>query len=107
RPGDLLELSEDERFLLPRSYLFGDLAQPPKFAAVGFRPSIVTLPLGRMIANLFQPHQRGEDDAAPLNTIDLFELFGEIVNGLLVERSLCTAQGTEGFDLGLVGQIRN
>ena len=60
-----------------------------------------------MVADLLQPHEKGQDDAPALYSIDLFELAGQFFHRLLVKRRLLAAQGAEGFHLGLVGQIGN
>ena len=107
RRGRLLELGEDERLLLPGGDHLGDVAQTRELAAVLLGPGAVAEPLRGMVADLLQPHEEGEHDAPALHSVDVFELAGEIVHRLLVERRLLAAQGAEGLHLGLVGQVGN
>src|SRR5215470_9262835 len=60
-----------------------------------------------MVADLLESHEEGKDDALALNSVDAVELVGEILHRPLVERRLSAAQRAEGFDLGLVGQVRD
>ena len=103
----LLELGEDKRLLLPGGDHLRDVAQTCELAAVLLGPRTVAEPLRGMVADLLQPHEKGQHDASALHPIDLFELAGEIVHRLLVKRRLLAAQGAEGFHLGLVGQVGN
>ena len=101
----LLELGEDQRLLLPGGDLLGDIAQARELAAVLLGPGTVAEPLRGMIADLLQAHEQREHHAPALDAVDVFELVGEIVDRLLVERRLLAAQETEGLHLGLVGQV--
>ena len=105
--GRFLELGEDQRLLLSRGDFLGEVAQARELAAVLFRPCAVAEPLGRVVADLLQPHEQGKDDAAPLYAVGLFKLTGEIVHCLLVKRSLLAAERAEGLYLGLIGKIRD
>ena len=107
RRGHLLELGEDERLLLPGADHLRDVAQSRELAAVLLGPGAVAEPLRGMVADLLQPHEESEDDAPAFHSIDVFELAGEVVHRLLVQRRLLAAQGAECLHLGLVGQVRN
>ena len=84
-----------------------DVAQTRELAAVLLSPRAVAEPLRWMVADLLQPHEKGQDDAPALHSIDVFELAGQLFHCLLVKRRLLAAQGAEGFHLGLVGQVGN
>ena len=58
-----------------------------------------------MIADLLQPHQLGQHDPPPLDSIAGLQLLGEIVDRFLVEGRLVLAQRTVGFHLRLVREI--
>ena len=58
-----------------------------------------------MIANLLEPHQLGQNDAAPLDAVDGFQLFGEIIDRFLIESRLVLAQRAVGVHLRLIGEI--
>ena len=103
----LLELGEDQHLLLPCRDFFRDFPQARELAAVRLGPCVVAQPLRGMIANLFQPHQQRKHDAATLDSIRLFELTGKIVDCLLIQRHLLSAQQTEGLHFGLVRQVRD
>src|SRR4051794_18984129 len=59
RRSCLLELGEDEGFLLPGGNDLRDVAQTRELAAVLLRPSPIAEPLRWMIADLLQPHESG------------------------------------------------
>src|SRR5436190_1288819 len=73
----------------------------PRNAASG----AVVEPLRGMVADLLQPHEKGEDHASSLYPIDVREPARQFFHGLLVKRGLPAAQEAKGFHLGLVGQI--
>ena len=68
-----------------------DIAQARELAAVLLSPSVVAEPLRGMITDLFQPHEKGEDCASPLYSIDVFELARQLFHRLLVKRRLFAA----------------
>ena len=88
----LAELGEDQHLLLPRGDHLGDLAQPGQLAAVLLGPGAVAQPLRGMVADLLEAHQNREHDAPALDALGVFELLGEILDRLLVERGLLAAQ---------------
>lgn len=55
-----------------------------------------------MVADLFEPHRRGEHDAFPLDVVvatlalDLLELVAEVVHGSLVDRGLLSGEAALG-----------
>ena len=61
--------------------------------------------LARMIANLLEPHQLGQDQTAPLHPFHLLELVRQILDDLLIQGSLGLAQPAEGSRFDLVRQI--
>ena len=83
----------------------GDVAQTRELAAVLLRPRAVAEPLRGMVADLLEPHEQGQHDALALDAIGIFELAGQFLHRLLVERGLLAAQEAEGLHLGLVGQV--
>ena len=105
RVGDLAELRENEDLLLPGRDLLGDLRQPAKLAAPVGRVVVRAGHLGGMIANLLQPHQLGQDDPPPLDSITRLQLLGEVVDRFLVEGRLVLAQRAVGFHLRLIREI--
>ena len=61
-----------------------------------------------MIANLLEAHQRGQHQPPSRNAITrLFQVLLQLGDCGLIERRLPTGQMAEGFDLCLVGQIRD
>src|SRR5207247_4342514 len=92
RAGHFAKLREDERLLLPGSDDLGKLAQARELAAIGFVPGAVAQPMRRMIADLLEPHQKRQNDAAALNSFTAIELLGQLRYGLLVKRGLLARQ---------------
>jgi hypothetical protein len=86
-----------ERLLLSGADHLRDVAQSRELAAVLLGPGAVAEPLRGMVADLLQPHEESEDDAPAFHSIDVFELAGEVVHRLLVERRLLAAQGQKTF----------
>ena len=74
RRGHLPELGEDQRLLLARGDLLGDLAQARELAAVLFGPGVVAQPLRGMVADLLEAHQEGEHEAAALDAVGVLQL---------------------------------
>ena len=105
RPGHLAELGEHERLLLPRGELLDQLGQPRELAAVLRRAAAVAEPLGRMVADLLEAQQGGEDRAAPLDALRRAQAALELLHRLLVERGLLPGQAAERAHLGLVRQV--
>ena len=105
RRGHLAELGEDQHLLLLGRDHLGDLAQPRPLAAVGLRPGAVAQPLRRMVADLLEAHQGRQHEALARDALRVFELLGQFLHRLLVERGLLAAELAEGLDLGLVGQV--
>ena len=58
-----------------------------------------------MIADLLQPHQLGQHDPPPLDSLGGLQLLGEVVDRLLVEGRLVLAQRAVGFHLRLVREV--
>src|SRR5207249_5080037 len=89
RLGRLAELGEHEHlFVLPRHWL-DDLAQTRQFAAPGLVPRALAQPVRGMVADLLEPHQVGEHEAAPLDALDQpGDGALQLVDRLLVERGL-------------------
>jgi len=48
-----------------------------------------------MIAYLFQPHQVGQNDPAPLYAVSLADLLGEFFDRLLIQSGLLLLQTTK------------
>ena len=70
RLGHLAELGEDQRLLLPRGDFLADLRQPGELAALVGREAAVAQQLAGMVAELLEPHQVGQHQAAPLHAVD-------------------------------------
>ena len=103
--GHLAELREDEHLLLLGRDHLGDLAQPRPLAAVLFAPRAVAQPLRRMIADLLEAHQERQHHAFALHARRLRELFGQVLDRLLIERRLLAGELAERLHLGLVRQV--
>src|ERR1700678_1270255 len=103
----LPELGKDQRLLLPGGDHFRDIPQTRQLAAVLLGPCTVAEPLGWMVADLLEPHEKGEDHASALHAIDVLKLACQLIHGLAVKCRLLAAQRAEGFHLGLVGQVGN
>ena len=65
----------------------------------------VAEPLRRMVADLLEAQQDGEDRAAPLDALRRAQAALELLDRLLVERGLLPGQEAEGAHLGLVRQV--
>src|SRR5262245_37177322 len=89
---DFAELREDEYLFLPCSNRVYDFPQALEFAAVGFCPGAAAKPLARMIANLFESHEKREHEALTPYTIRFqivrLQLYREFFHRLLVKRCL-------------------
>ena len=60
-----------------------------------------------MIADLLEAHEEGEHEAAALDALGGFELFGELVHAFFVEDGLAFSQRAPGGHFGFVRQIRD
>ena len=58
-----------------------------------------------MIADLLQPHQRGEHQPAPSHALGLLGVGEQLIDHLLVERGLLAGQFGVGDLFDLVGQV--
>ena len=106
--NDLLELGEHEKLFLAACDGLADFPQALKFAAVVFVIGAVAQPLRRVIANLLQAHQRGQHQPPSRNPVTrLLQVFLQLADRALIKRGLLAGQMAEGFDLRLVGQIRD
>ena len=106
RVGGLAELGEHQRLLLLGGDRLGDLAQPGQLAASLLVPRAVAEPLRRVIADLLEAHEVGQDQPAPLDALPAAgEHAFQLLDGLLIERRLRARQQAERLDLGLVRQI--
>ena len=103
--GDLAELGENKRLLLAFAKLFAERGQALKLAALLGRVVAGADQLGRMVADLLELHELGEDEPAPLDAVGFLELLGQIAYGLLIEGGLLPAQSAEGRHLDLFGQV--
>ena len=83
RAGDLAKLCEDQGFLLPLGKLFAKSRQALKLAAVLGVVIAGARDLGRMVADLLQPHELGQNKPAPRHAVGGFELLGQVANRLL------------------------
>jgi hypothetical protein len=90
RTGHLPVLREDEHPFLTRGDRFAQLTEPFELAAVARFVGGIAEPLGRVIADPFDPREEGEDDPAPLDAFDLgpIEAFGQFLDRLLVQDGL-------------------
>ena len=55
--------------------------------------------LGRVIADLFELHELGQDEPSALDAVGLLEPLGQIAHGLFIEGGLLAAQRAEGRHL--------
>ena len=58
-----------------------------------------------MVADLLEPHQRGEDEATPAHALGLFGVDQQLIDHLLVERGLLLGELGVCDLLDLVGQV--
>ena len=107
RRGYLAELGEDEHFFLLRGNHLGDFPQACPFTAVRLAPGSVSQPVGRVVADLLEPHQKRQHQTFALYPRCVRKLFRELPHRLLVEGGLLSAELTERFDFGFVRQIPN
>ncbi len=105
RRGRLAELREHEHLLLFRRDDLRDLTQSGQLAAVGLAPRAIAKPLGRVITDLLEAHQRREHDAATLHPLGSLELGRQVGHRLLVESRLLACQVAKRPDLSLVRQV--
>ena len=107
RVGDFAVLGEDQDLLLARGDLLAQLAQPIELAAVRGRIGAVSEPLRGVVADLFEPGEKGQDDAAALNALHLRGLqpFRQIRHRLLIQRRLPPGERAERRHLGLLRQV--
>ena len=78
-----------------------------EFAAVRRRIGPIAQPLRRMIADLFEPGEKRQDDAAALDAFDLRRIkpFGQFRHRLLIQRGLAPGQRAECRHFRLVRQV--
>ena len=89
-----------------RGNYFHDVAQPSKFAAVSLGPFVISEPLRRMVADLLEPHQVGENRPAAFNSLFFgLELVREFLNCLLIQRRLASGQLAKCLHFRLVRQV--
>src|SRR5271157_3141395 len=103
--GDLAELRENERLFLAFAQLLTDLGQALELAAVLGRVIAAADELCWMVADLFELHELGEYEPAPLDAVGLFQLPGQIAYRLFIEGGLLPAQRAKGRHLDLFGQV--
>ena len=73
RAGDLAELGEDERLLLTFGKLFAERSQALKLAAMVRRVVARATKLGRMIADLLELHELGQDEPSAFHAVGLLQ----------------------------------
>ena len=105
RSRNLAELREDQRLLLPLCQLLADLSEARELSTIVRLITVVAGPLRRVVANLLQPHQRRQHDAAALDSVGLINRRCQLPHRLLVKHRLPPAQSTVGVHLGLLRQI--
>lgn len=69
RRGNLAEWREDQRLFLPLREFLANLSEARELPTIVGRIIAVAGPLRRVVANLFQPHQRRKNDAAALDSV--------------------------------------
>jgi hypothetical protein len=106
RLGGLAELREHQDLLLLRRHRLDDLSQSRKLAASRLVPGALARPVRGVVADLLEPHQIGEDQAAPLDALgEPRDGTPQLVDGPLIERGLPARQEAERLHLGLVRQV--
>src|SRR6266581_3067708 len=106
RVCDLTVLGKYQNFLLLGGDFLAQFAQTMEFAAVSRRISPIAEPLRGVVADLFKPGQKGQDNAAALDAFDLrFQTLGQFIDRLLINRRLAAGQWTKCGHLGFFRQI--
>jgi len=108
RFGHLAVLREDQRLVLPLGERFAQRAQPRELAAARLGEIAVTESLRRMVADLLEARQRGQDHGAALHRLRpglLFQLFLELLDLTGVERGLRRGEPAVGRHHGLLRQV--
>ena len=107
RSRHLAKLSEYQHLLLFGGNHFSDLPQTRPLAAVCLAPCPIAQPLGRVIANLLEPRQEGEDQTLTLDTLSVIEQPRQFFDRLLIKRRLFSRELAKRLDLDLLRQIGN
>jgi hypothetical protein len=87
-----LKLGENERLFLAAGYFFRQFAEACEFPAVVRVEGVIAQPLARVIADLFEPHEEGEDQSASLDATGIAQFLGQVVHAFLIEGGLLAAQ---------------
>ena len=90
RVGDFAVLGENQDLLLARGNLLAQLSQPVELAAFRGRIGPISEPLRRVVADLFEPGEKRQNNTAALDPLHLRRLqpFSEISHRLLIQRRL-------------------
>jgi hypothetical protein len=90
--SNFAELGEDQHLFLFGANHFGDLAQACPLAAIGFALCAIAQPMGRVVADLPEAHEKRQYEAFALDARGIGELLGKIFHRLLIKCGLLTAE---------------
>ena len=104
---DFAELGEDEDSFLTVGEFRAEFGEAGEFSAIGGSIDAVAAPVAGVIADLFEPHEVADDEAAALHGADGFvdEVAFELFDQLSIEDSLLAAEAAGGGDFCFVRQI--
>ena len=102
-----MKLRKYQHAFLTFDHGLADLLQPLELAAVSRIVVVLTQELSRVITNLLELHQRGQDHSVAFNAFRRFESLLEIVQRPFVKRDLFLRQTAFSSHLRLVRQIRD
>src|SRR5438874_10275627 len=98
----LSELREDQGALASLARLFKHLNQPRQFARAAYYRGVVLEELRRMIADLFELGEHGENYALALNSVGGFDCGHRLLDHRGIERCLLRGQGAIDLHFALV-----
>ena len=99
------ELGEHERLFADVDELVDQLVEAGQLAGSPMQAGPVAECVGRVVADLFELREGGEDDRPPLHPFVLVGLFEQLVDDLLVEHGLLAGEPGPGDLFDLVGQF--
>ena len=106
RRADLGELGEDQRALAAVDQLLHHLPEPLELVgALGREGAAILQELRRVVADLLEPQERGQDQAPALDALRLLQLLCDVLDDGLVEGRLLGRERAIHLLLDLVRQI--
>ena len=105
RARNLAKLRKNQHLFLALTQLVAELRQTLKLAALRRRKVARADQMVRMVADLLELHELGQDDSPAFDAVGIFKFLFKIAHGLLVKGSLFAAQRTKGRHLNLLGEV--